>query len=215
VREHRLLVSRHARFFTLGDVETATDVWIVVHGYAQLASEFIAGFDGLEGEGRCIVAPEALNRFYREETGGSHATAPVGATWMTREDRVAEITDHVAYLDAVVQRVGGEGRRLTALGFSQGVATVTRWIALGTTVVDRVICWAGNIPEDVDLAAPDRRFSRGGVDLVVGSRDRFATWANLDEQRRRLASAGVEHRLHTFEGGHRLDRDTLRMLASR
>ena len=42
-------------------------------------------------------------------------TAQLDATWR--------------YLDAVHARVATAARRVTALGFSQGVATVARWIA--------------------------------------------------------------------------------------
>src|SRR5207302_9410481 len=81
---------------------------------------------------RHLVAPEGLSRFYLTE---SPTERRVGATWMTREDRLAEIDDSVRYLDAVYDDVFGriDRARVTvhALGFSQGAATVSRWTALG------------------------------------------------------------------------------------
>lgn len=213
VREHHIVVRRHARYFVAGDLATARDVWIVVHGYGQLAADFLASCSQIATGERALVAPEALNRFYRERAGeGTHTTTPVGATWMTREDREAEIADYVGYLDAVAAEVTGAGGRLTVLGFSQGVATVTRWVALGAARVDRVILWAGSLPDDLDIAAHAGRFP-GALDVVVGSRDKYASWADVETQRLRLEAAGLSPRVHGFDGGHRLDRQTLLTLA--
>lgn len=212
--EHRIIVSRRARFHVVGDLATARDVWIVVHGYGQLAADFLTPFAAIAGERRAVVAPEALNRFYRERAGETtHAETPVGATWMTREDREAEIADYVDYLDAVAARVAGDGRRLTVLGFSQGVATVVRWVALGAAPVARVVLWAGSLPRDLDLATYAARFPNGAIDVVIGTRDAYAPWAAIEAQGAQLTSAGLAYTLHSFAGGHRLDRGTLRALA--
>ena len=206
--------SRRARVQTLGDLDSARDVWIVLHGFGQLASDFLAPFAPIVADGRAIIAPEALNRFYREKAGeATHAARPVGATWMTREDREAEIADYVDYLDEVARQLA-PGRSVTALGFSQGVATLMRWIALGTTPVSRVIVWAGEIPKELDLLAQRARFPRQGLDLVIGSVDEYATWADVGDQRRRVEDAGLPSRLHIFDGGHRIDRGTLLALVS-
>lgn len=214
MQEHRITVSRRARFHALGDLDLAREVWIVVHGYGQLAAEFLAPFAPIASNTRAVVAPEALNRYYKERAGEqTHTETPVGATWMTREDREAEIADYVDYLDAVADRVGRDDRRIVALGFSQGVATVTRWVAKGTTQVDRLILWAGSLPRDLDLAAHAPRLPTRPLDVVIGTRDEYASWANVEEQRRAIEGAGLGLRLHSFEGGHRLDRKTLIALA--
>jgi len=46
---------------------------------------------------------------------------------MTREDRLHEIDDYVHYLDALHTKIVPQGATVTALGFSQGTATVCRW----------------------------------------------------------------------------------------
>lgn len=213
MREHRLTVARTARVQVLGDPEQAREVWIVIHGFGQLASEFLAPFKAIATPERAIVAPEALNRFYKEKAGATRsADRPVGATWMTREDRDAEIADYVSYLDTVAARFAG-GRALTALGFSQGVATLMRWVALGGSPMARVIAWAGEIPGDVDLAAHRARFPAAGVDLVLGTSDEYRAWIDAEAMHGRLVAAGLPYRVHAFEGGHRLDRATLVALA--
>ncbi len=213
-REHHLRVGRTARVKSLGDPATAREVWVVLHGYGQLAGDFLTPFQAVAGPERAILAPEALNRFYTgKETEGGHAGRPVGATWMTREDRDAEIADYVAYLDTVVSQLAGN-RPVTALGFSQGVPTLLRWVTMGATSAARVIVWAGEIPADLDLAATRARFPHEGIDVAYGTRDEYLSWINLDAMRARLARASLPVREFPFDGGHRLDRRTLQALAA-
>ncbi len=113
-RQGWIRVPRTARYRVLGDPERAAEVWFVLHGYGQLAERFVARFQALPGlaEGtRAVVAPEALSRFYLDVGGGEHgADSPVGATWMTREDREHEIRDYVEYLDRLADELlGGTG----------------------------------------------------------------------------------------------------------
>jgi predicted esterase len=214
--EHRLEVTRQARYYTAGDIAQARELWIVAHGYGELASKFLVNFEPLASVSRAFVAPEALNRFYRD-TGrtDNHAVVEVGATWMTREDREAEIVDYIAYLHAVERATRQPGVRLCALGFSQGVATLMRWLAARTTPLDRVIAWAGQVPADVDLVQLRDKLPADGVDFVLGTRDKTADWVGAEAQSARFAGAGIPTRLTTFDGGHRLDDATLRAVVER
>ena len=136
MQEHFLTTPRTARYFTLGAPASAREFWFACHGYGQLASRFLERFRGIEAEGRCIIAPEGLSRFYLTE---SSTERRAGASWMTREDRLHEIDDYVRYLDALCSAIGAARGAITALGFSQGTATVCRWAALGSARIDRLI----------------------------------------------------------------------------
>ncbi len=218
VHEHHLTVSRTARFYTLGEPGPAVrDVWIVCHGYGQMAASFVRRFVPVAAPERLVVAPEALARFYLDRAhGGSHAASAVGASWMTREDRAAEIADQVAYLDAlsetILSQVDRAHVRTTALGFSQGAATVWRWLAHSAVRVDRVICWGAVVPDDVRVQDA-RSLRQASICLVTGNADEFATAERLAHASAQLAAAGVPSEQITFEGGHRLDDATLRHLA--
>src|SRR5438094_10559164 len=93
---------------------------------------------------------------------------------MTREDRLVEIADYVQYLDAVYQEVFGllDRSQVTvhALGFSQGVATASRWTAMGKARVDRLMLWGGEFPPDLALTLPTivDRLRAGRPSLVCG-----------------------------------------------
>jgi predicted esterase len=129
--EHHFTVARTARYEQLGEPSAAThQLWLVAHGYGQLAEYFIRHFKSVHAadpEGTVVVAPEALSRFYLAGNEGR-----VGASWMTTADRQAEIADQSAYLNALLAQLLAAcppDVRVTVLGFSQGTATVSRWLA--------------------------------------------------------------------------------------
>lgn len=202
MREHVLATSRSARYFTLGAPERASEFWFVCHGYGQLASRFLERFRPLEAEVRCIVAPEGLSRFYLTE---HPAERRVGASWMTREDRLHEIDDYVRYLDAVYRTVNPRTARVTALGFSQGTATACRWAALGAARLDRLILWGGEVPPDLDL----KLLRVPSLSLVYGTRDEFFTPKVVAANEARLREHGTRYELVSFEGAHEIDARTL------
>ncbi|MBX2973634.1 MAG: hypothetical protein KF797_11055, partial [Flavobacteriales bacterium] len=144
MEERHIRVTRTARYHVLGDPAGAQAIWIVLHGYGQLARYFLNKFDGL-GCDLAFVAPEGLSRFYLDE-----AHQRVGATWMTREDREHEIGDQCTYLDALAAELRGHRTDVPVhvLGFSQGVATACRWSLLGRTPIGRLVLWAGAIPPE-------------------------------------------------------------------
>ena len=214
MNEHHLSVPRTARFFTLGDERafTSADVWFVLHGYGQLARRFLRHFTALDDGTRLIVAPEGLSRFYLE----SGRNDQIGASWMTREDRLTEIGDYVRYLDAVYARVGADvARRVTVLGFSQGTATAARWLTQGTARVQGVILWGGEVPPDLDLAAARERWSGTELTLVVGSGDQFITPKVLARDEARLREHGLACRVGGFGGGHEIVPELLQRIVER
>jgi predicted esterase len=219
VHEHRFHTSRSARYFTLGEAgPDTTDLWIACHGYGQLARDFLEGFEPISALERVIAAPEALSRFYAGSPDARQPGARVGASWMTREDRLAEIEDQVAYLDGVAAELSArtaEGTRLRVLGFSQGVATVCRWIGLGRSRPVEIILWAGEIPADLPDPLLGERLGSARVRLVSGTRDRLLPDALVAHHETRLRAAGIDPIVHRFDGGHRLDRAILQDIAAR
>lgn len=218
-RERHIRVQRSARWYELGGGGAGvTEIWLVVHGYAQLARDFIAAFEPIATPARLIVAPEALSRFYTDvERGATHQQARVGATWMTREDREAEILDYVDYLDAVLDRVRAaapSAGRVVALGFSQGTATVSRWAVLGARAPDRLILWGGGPAEDLPAARLSERFGAIGIEIIHGAHDRVVPLAGVERAAARLQAHGIAVALQTYPGGHRIEPELLTTVAA-
>jgi predicted esterase len=217
---HHLRVLRTARYYTLGGSGAPRDVWFVLHGYGQLAGEFIRYFSDLASDDQLIVAPEAMNRFYLVSVDKTPARErPVGATWMTREDRESEIADYVEYLDTLYDEVAARhvknGARVHVIGFSQAAATAARWIEHGKSTLHRLIIWGGLLPPDLKLTAESEAFRSVPLVIVAGQRDQYVTPELIDAERTRLETASIPFRLLTFDGGHVVSRSVFPMLTAR
>lgn len=207
---------RTARYYTLGPLAgRVRELWVVCHGFGQLAGRFLRHFEVLDDGARLIAAPEALSRFYFEATRDGRHRDSVGATWMTREDRDAEIADYVGYLDRLVAhllaRLEAPASRLCALGFSQGGAAAARWIGRGTTRADELVLWGLLLPADIHIAELAQRVGR--LSLVAGREDPLVSDGRLEQQASEFERAGGRSRVVRYEGGHGLDPATLRALA--
>lgn len=204
-RAEHISITRSARVYTLGDVSNANDVWLVCHGYGQLAGGWIEEFESVAGDGRLIVAPEALHRFYIDPPPAPASQRRVGATWMTREDRETDIADYVRYLDAVYDHVNPKNARVRAFGFSQGCATVFRWAAMGKSRIDDLILWAGEVPPDVDMQPAAVRLHQTRIVLTYGTNDGLIAQTAQARNRELLDGAGLSYQVHHYKGGHHLD----------
>lgn len=215
--ERHIKVFRTARYFILGTINSdIRQLWLVCHGYRQLARRFLDRFQELDDGSRVIVAPEGLSRFYLEENG-VRGLDKIGATWMTREDRINEISDYVGYLDEVLENVqeelGGPPENLIVLGFSQGVHTACRWVIAGDMPVNKLICWGAYPPDDLDRERGPGRLTDSGLILVRGLSDRRIMEEDHHMQEERLSKMNIPFRTLTHPGGHDLDPDLLQNLA--
>ncbi|HEX8299213.1 MAG TPA: hypothetical protein VF594_08650 [Rubricoccaceae bacterium] len=214
-----------ARYVVLGPEDgPVREVWMACHGYGQLAAYFARHFRAVEAPGRLVIVPEGLSRFYLDGGDGGRYER-VGASWATRDAREADIADTNRYLDdvfvAVCARAEAEVQSVPVVGFgfSQGTATVTRWIAQSPLMrgraerVRRLVLWGGGLPHDLDLTAEAGWLSAADLALVAGDRDGIATPARVLEQERRMTAAGLPHRVVSFAGEHRLNDRVLRSLA--
>ena len=218
---HAITVPRTARYFTIGPTHGfPRELWIVCHGYGQLAAPFIQDFAPIDDGTRLIVAPEALSRFYLDSipVRRTQKNPRVGATWMTREDRVAEIADQVTYLDRVAHEVkrhlAGAGPRIVVLGFSQGVATVCRWLASSDVRADQLVLWGGLIPPELKVDEWSESLQGAPITIVAGDEDEYATPKIVAAEAERLSIAGVAFSLERFHGGHVINADALVTLAA-
>ncbi len=211
---HRLIVPRSVRYLTSGSLrETIDEVWFLCHGYGQLAEEFLNLASTLNGERRLLVAPEGMSRFYKDDYKS------VGASWMTREDRDFEIRDYVSLFDLVCQQifetVDQDKVRLGLVGFSQGVATAVRWALHGQARVERLVLWGASLPPELNHGKSLNRMRTMDLTLVRGRYDKLFPKNVYDEDCNHLREHGVSFSELTFEGGHRIDNETMQRLVDK
>jgi predicted esterase len=202
-----------ARYFRIGDINSATkQIWFVLHGYGQLAQYFIKKFSVLKNENICVIAPEGLSHFYLEnfEPGTGRKNDRVGATWMTRENRLMDIGNYITYLNTLYHReVGKANIPVTVLGFSQGSATASRWVMDNSIRFERLILWSGIFPPDMDFEKGTSILQKKQVLMVYGKNDPFLSDDRFREMTDLSAKLSADVKLITFEGEHDIESETL------
>jgi predicted esterase len=139
----------------------------------------------------------------------------VGATWMTRENRIADIENYINYLstiykNAVPSDFQGE---ITFLGFSQGAATATRWAIEGNPVFHQLILWAGILPPDMNFEKAHEMLKDKKIIEVFGKKDPYLTDERLKEVTSLNARLNVNPTLIEFDGGHEINEEILTRLS--
>lgn len=197
-----------ARFNQLGSLNKETkNLIFVIHGYGQLSKFFIRKFDILDNGENCIIAPEGLSRFYLEGFSGR-----VGAAWMTKEDRETDINNYINYLNALylsIKEKLSPKTKISILGFSQGSATVSRWVASNIIRFDQLILWAGIFPPDMDFATVSKILKNKKITYVYGTNDLFITTERLKEMNELSTRLAVNPRIIKFKGDHNIDKKVL------
>lgn len=206
-------VQRTARYYTSGNLsDNTTSVWIVCHGYGQLAQYFIRNFEVLNDGKTFVVAPEALNRFYLEGFSGR-----VGANWMTSEERDSEIEDYIDYLELLHQDIKKNAKhkdiKINVLGFSQGVAAVCRWVLKKNVGFEKLVLWAGIFPPDLntDFSFSIDALKEKSVIIVYGDKDPFLKEEHKNEMSE-FIKIKPDIKMISFDGGHDIDPDTLKII---
>ncbi len=211
--EKHITISKKARYFTKGAISSNTKrIWLVLHGYGQLASYFIKHFEPLVDDDTSVVAVEGLSRFYLDGKWER-----VGASWMTKEDRLNEIEDYITYLDAVCAAVFEELEEqpeIVLLGFSQGTATAWRWLLRGKYKVSHLVLWAGSIgKENPELVA--KKLQDCSLHLAVGDQDQFISMENAIKRKDAVKALKPDLHFWPFEGKHVMHRPTLEAISKK
>lgn len=210
--QKNIIVQKTARYFVLGEItEQIEEVWIVCHGYGQLANYFIKKFEVLNNGKNLIIAPEALHRFYLKDFTGR-----VGASWMTKEERNEEIVDYINFLDAVYNEVLSQFKnkkvKVNVLGFSQATATVCRWAANKRPDISNLILWAGFFPHDLNFEKDKEYFNAIKPCVLIGTEDEFYNPEDIEKHKKALIEKDFNFDFIHFNGKHEIPEDILRQL---
>lgn len=208
--EHEVRYTSKNTYSTLNVLTGKTrHVWIVLHGIGYLSRYFIRYFDEFPKDSHYIIAPQAPSKYYLDAT-----YRRVGASWLTKENTRAEVGTVLDYLNAVLhnEKVGSEfGHTLTIFGYSQGVSVAARWLAYDKIVCNRVIFYAGRIPDE--LGPDDFDFlERNGTQVInaIGKNDRFIPIGRQEVESERITEIfkGRAEQL-VFDGGHEINQSLL------
>ncbi len=199
---HRLSTPRTVRLIQTAALDAEKEVvWLACHGYGMSVLDFAEWFEVLP-KGHTCLCPEGLSRFYWGKFDG-----PPVASWMTRAERLSEIADFCAWLDKVYAfaKTAAPDARMVIFGFSQGAATVMRWLNARRPAYDRLVLWSGTPPEDIDYDpqgyyVPHKLFSRWG------DADELVPW---QQARQRFVEVPVKFQHEAFAGKHRVPREAL------
>lgn len=194
-----------ARYTTIGDENNHDSVWLVTHGYGQLAKYFIRHFHFMENDVK-VIAPEGLHRFYL-----NNGTGRVGASWMTKDDREKDIATYINMINRIVDKEVGE-QSLVLLGFSQGAATICRWLAQTDRRIKALILWAGAWPHDVDISFIKSQLKHISIYIVVGDQDEYLGDEGIDKYLKVFDEQNIAYQLIRFDGKHQMHKATLQSL---
>ena len=214
INVNHISVPKTHRYATYGTGGPDTQYfWFCLHGSQMRCEQMIYKFSDFDPEIHYVVAPEGMNRFYLEGFGGD-----VVASWMTKRDRLHEISDFSAYLSALhrqeLQKLSPEVKKV-GLGFSQGGTTLYRWLHDQPVSMDVLIghsCW---IPEDIDLRAGATDLSTVKSIYTYGLQDAFLTEDRIEALRQVVHKNNLEVDILTYEGGHRIEKPWLTELSQR
>ncbi|WP_026952002.1 alpha/beta hydrolase [Algoriphagus mannitolivorans] len=183
------------------------EIWIVFHGYGQLAEFFIRKFLPFDSPDRLFIAPEGTNYAYLKDFEGR-----VGANWMTRHEREVAIANNHRYFDSLMSSILEKFSvppKVHVLGFSQGAATATRWASQWKMPVETLVLWAGGFALDLKLESAKHKFESTTLVMVFGDQDEFLTEERMKKQEELVKELGKEAILMNFPGGHVLETDIL------
>ncbi len=186
---------------------TEKTILICFHGYGQLAEFFIKKFLPFANEDLLVIAPEGTNYQYLRDFSGR-----VGANWMTKHERELAIRNNHVYLDSLMESIlnsFSKKPKIVVLGFSQGVATSTRWLNHWGGRADSLILWAGVFAHDMQMDLAKEKFKDTRMMSVFGDQDEFVTAELLQKQRDFLDVLGKKVEEYQFSGGHEISEHIL------
>ena len=203
--ESKIVVDRTASYSIVLPENKIKRVVFVIHGYAQLAKDFIKEFDFLDDGETLIVAPEGLSRFYSRDK--------VGASWMTRINREDEIGDYTKYLDklesSLTEHYDLSSADKKILGFSQGVHTAVRWFTESKYDHSQLILCSSDFPADVDFIKLNKRLNGNELIYIQGKEDAIVGIDTFRKSSSLLTSNDIAHKEILFDGKHVISKEAV------
>ncbi|MCR9288806.1 MAG: phospholipase [Bacteroidetes bacterium] len=212
MQAHTIKVSKTAHYYTVGaPSKKIKQLWIAAHGYGQLAKKFIYKFEDFDDGETLVIAPDGLSRFYFVSKAGRNP----GSCWMTREDRLVEIEDYTTYLQTIYEQFVPQLHdevQIILFGFSQGCATVCRWMMAKFPRFDHLVLWGGFMPEDIDYLPHLDYVQSKNPHFIYGDEDQFLTEERMKWYDDIIEKQKIQLKRTVFGGKHIVDRKELMKL---
>ena len=210
----QISIPKTHKYSQLGEFSEKTNtVWIVLHGYGMLSEFFIKKFECILNDSTVVIAPEGSNRFYLENN-----YYRVGASWMTKLDKEKDIEDNISFIQTlyskIIVEIGHTNFKLNTLGFSQGGATLVRWIMSNSIKVDSLILWGSDIPKDCLIEEKKSRWHSIDVKLVIGTQDEYINEESQKKVIDLINSYELKYELVKYEGSHKIIEKELEKIAA-
>lgn len=203
IEENHFNIERQLRYYTFGNKQSKK-LLVVLHGYGQLAKFFIRKFSDLQND-FLIIAPEGVHRFYLSGSSGR-----VGASWMTKEDRIHDINANNRMLNSLVTflQKNNACTEVYVLGFSQGGATAARFCSETKLNITELILWACVFPPDLEVKMD--QLINCKKTFVLGQNDEYFRGEEKEKTVKYYEELGFKTKL--FQGTHDIDSSTLKTL---
>ncbi len=190
--------------------ENTKNIWMVFHGMGYLSRYFLKPFTHLNAEENFFIAPQAPSKYYLNDQ-----FKYVGASWLTKENTKEEIENLFSYIDSVAEEEKVFNcDKLILFGFSQGVSIVTRWMASRNIPCEKLVLYAGSIPNELlgkDFDFID--FNNTEVEIIYGNDDEYVSPERLKIEKQKIEKVFKGHgKITYFEGGHVIKPEILKKL---
>ena len=167
-------------------------------------------FSDLDPDRNYIVAPQAPSKYYLGDT-----YKHVGASWLTREDTLAETANVLAYVDAVWEIESKQPHKnLIVMGYSQGVSIATRWLASRKIVCDQLVLHSGGIPVELEAGQFDYLPQNTPVTYIFGDKDQYITESRIAQEEQKASKLfGNRMDYKVFDGIHEVNKNSLKEIS--
>ena len=195
-------------YSTLNSLTKQTkNVWLVCHGMGYLSRYFLKYFKDLDPTENYIIAPQAQSKYYLKDQ-----FKHVGASWLTKENTVAETHNILNYLDAVLENEQiPSNHNFIVIGYSQGVSIAMRYVSSRKLQCNHLVLMSGGLPKE--LTEEDLSFYKGKVSMIYGTKDEYLHSDRLDYERNRMDELfGKKAEIIPFEGNHMVNVELINSL---
>jgi predicted esterase len=185
-------------YSTLNELTAKTKtIWFVCHGMGYLSRYFIRYFKDLNPEENYIIATQAKSKYYIPPK-----FKHVGASWLTKENTIAETKNVMHYYDAVLEAEQiPTNVNLIVLGYSQGVSVAMRYVSKRKLQCSQLVIMSGGIPKE--LTAEDFKFLKTKVTLIYGTQDEYLNEERMHHEINRVHELFTDNvTIIPFDGKH-------------